>query len=67
MKIENAICINSEGTIIESFRAENLSSEYLLIDLFCLKGILKKIMEMICCEKYPFLYVCITTFFVFGF
>lgn len=45
MKIENAICINSEGTIIESFRAENVSSEYLLIDLICLKGILKKIIS----------------------
>lgn len=45
MKIENVICINSEGTIIESFRAENVSSEYLLIDLFCLKGILKKIIS----------------------
>ena len=42
MKIENAICINSEGTIIESFSLETESNEYLLVDLFCLKQILKR-------------------------
>ena len=42
MKIENAICINSEGVIIESFSLETDSNEYLLVDLFCLKQILKK-------------------------
>ena len=42
MKIENAICINSEGTIIESFSLETESTEYLLVDLFCLKQILKR-------------------------
>ena len=42
MKIENAICINSKGTIIESFSLETESTEYLLVDLFCLKQILKR-------------------------
>ena len=42
MKIENAICINSEGIIIESFSFETESNEYLLVDLFCLKQILKR-------------------------
>ena len=42
MKIENAICINSEGRIIESFSFETESNEYLLVDLFCLKQILKR-------------------------
>ena len=42
MKIENAICINSEGTIIESFSLETESNEYLLVDLFCLKQILRR-------------------------
>ena len=37
MKIENAICINSEGIIIESFSLGTESKEYLLVDLFCLK------------------------------
>ena len=42
MKIENAICINSEGMIIESFSFETESNEYLLVDLYCLKQILKR-------------------------
>ena len=42
MKIEDAICINSEGIIIESFSSETQSNEYLLVDLFCLKQILKR-------------------------
>ena len=42
MKIENAICINSEGNIIESFSLETKSKEYLLVDLFCLKQILRR-------------------------
>ena len=42
MKIETAFCINSEGTIIESFSLETESNEYLLVDLFCLKQILKR-------------------------
>ena len=42
MKIENAICINSEGIIIESFSFETESNEYLLVDLYCLKQILKR-------------------------
>ena len=42
MKIENAICINSKGIIIESFSFKTESNEYLLVDLFCLKQILKR-------------------------
>ena len=45
MKIENAICINSEGKIIESFSFETESNEYLLVDLYCLKRILKRIIS----------------------
>ena len=41
MDIKDALAINSNGEIIDSFEHDLDSEEYLVVDLFCLKGLLK--------------------------
>ena len=46
MIIKQAILINSEGIVINSFSKDPNLVEYLVIDLICLKGILKSIFSV---------------------
>lgn len=46
MVVKNAFGINSAGQAINFFAPEPSLNEYLVIDLFCLKGILKNIFSI---------------------
>ena len=46
MIIKQAIGINSEGLVINSFSGDSNLDEYLVIDLICLKDILKNILSV---------------------
>ena len=46
MIIKQAIGINSEGLVINSFSKDSNLDEYLVIDLICLKDILKNILSV---------------------
>lgn len=46
MDIKNALAINSNGEIIETFSENADAEEYILIDLHCLKGIFMDIFSM---------------------
>jgi len=42
MDIKDALAINSNGEIIDSFEHDLDLEEYLVVDLFCLERIIKK-------------------------
>ncbi len=46
MIIKQAILINSEGKVINSFSKDSSLDEYLVIDLICLKSIFKNIFSV---------------------
>ena len=46
MDIKDALAINSNGEIIDSFEQDLDLEEYLVVDLFCLKGLLKNIFSI---------------------
>ena len=59
MDIKDALAINSNGQIIDSLEHDVDAEEYLVIDLFCLQGILKNIFSI----KKNSIKVCFKVFF----
>jgi hypothetical protein len=59
MDIKDALAINSNGEIIDFFEHDLGLEEYLVIDLFCLKGLLKNIFSI----KKNSIKVCFKVFF----
>tara|TARA_B100001059_G_scaffold218468_1_gene238657 strand:- start:225 stop:560 length:336 start_codon:yes stop_codon:yes gene_type:complete len=59
MDIKDALAINSNGQIIDSLEHDVDVEEYLVIDLFCLKGLLKNIFSI----KKNSIKVCLKVFF----
>ena len=59
MDIKDALAINSNGEIIDSFEHDLDLEEYLVVDLFCLKGLLKNIFSI----KKNSIKVCFKVFF----